>query len=396
MVDISSQNNKINVTVLSSGNTANTNVTPDYAQYYSEKSKEWAISNRIVDNTGYSSKYYANESKKQADISTAKATEVVESGNTAVSNIESARNNALSTVNQGVNQLNTTITEGVETIETLQADSLAEITTNKETALSEISQAETNVLTNIDTSKLNTLAQIEELANLSIENINATGIDTKVSKSGDTMTGDLNIKTSSGGKLNLKNSTIAYADTVSANTYFGNLFIQDKNNESVGVFETYKDSNNTIVTRINTRGANGTWASANMGLAVNSSGTAYTFAPTPATNDRSTKIATTAFVGNVLGSALSATVSKTNNGYIKFSNGIIIQWGGSSAENAKSDITVTFPKSFTATPRLACVRSSGSDTTLETQFWVRKITSTNFKWYTSPTVTGITYIAIGY
>ena len=77
MVDISSQNNKINVTVSSSGNTANTNVTPDYAQYYSEKSKEWAISNRIVDNTDYSSKYYANESKKQADISTAKATEVV-------------------------------------------------------------------------------------------------------------------------------------------------------------------------------------------------------------------------------------------------------------------------------------------------------------------------------
>ena len=39
MVNISSQNNKINVTVSSSGNTANTNVTPDYAQYYSEKSK---------------------------------------------------------------------------------------------------------------------------------------------------------------------------------------------------------------------------------------------------------------------------------------------------------------------------------------------------------------------
>ena len=102
MVDISSQNNKVNITVSSSGNTANTNVTPDYAQYYSEKSKEWAISNRIVDNTDYSSKYYANESKKQADISTAKATEVVESGNTAVSNIESARDNAITNItNQG-------------------------------------------------------------------------------------------------------------------------------------------------------------------------------------------------------------------------------------------------------------------------------------------------------
>ena len=81
MVDISSQNNKINVTVSSSGNIANTNVTPDSAMYYSNKSKDWAISDRIVDNIDYSSKYYANESKKQADISTAKATEVIESGN---------------------------------------------------------------------------------------------------------------------------------------------------------------------------------------------------------------------------------------------------------------------------------------------------------------------------
>ena len=102
MVDISSQNNKINVNVSSAGNKVSTNITPDYAQYYSEKSKEWATSNRIVDNTDYSSKYYANESKKQADISTAKTAEVVESGNIAVSNIESARDNAIFDVNTEV------------------------------------------------------------------------------------------------------------------------------------------------------------------------------------------------------------------------------------------------------------------------------------------------------
>ena len=57
MVDISSQNNKKNVTVTSNGNTANVNATPDIARYYSDKSKEWAISNKIVDNEDYSSKY---------------------------------------------------------------------------------------------------------------------------------------------------------------------------------------------------------------------------------------------------------------------------------------------------------------------------------------------------
>ena len=145
MVDISSQNNKINITVSSSGNTANTNVTPDYAQYYSEKSKEWAISNRIVDNTDYSSKYYANESKKQADISTAKATEVVESGNTAVSNIENARNNAILDVN----------TAGATQV--ALATEQATIATNK---ASEVIASGNNALSNIDTAKNNAITSI--------------------------------------------------------------------------------------------------------------------------------------------------------------------------------------------------------------------------------------------
>ena len=145
MVDISSQNNKINVTVSSSGNTANTNVTPDYAQYYSEKSKEWAISNRIVDNTDYSSKYYANESKKQADISTAKATEVVESGNNAVSNIENARNNAILDVN----------TAGATQV--ALATEQATIATNK---ASEVIESGNTALSNIDTAKNNAITSI--------------------------------------------------------------------------------------------------------------------------------------------------------------------------------------------------------------------------------------------
>ena len=145
MVDISSQNNKINVTVSSSGNTANTKVTPDYARYYSEKSKEWAISNRIVDNTDYSSKYYANESKKQADISTAKASEVVESGNTAVSNIENARNNAILDVN----------TAGATQV--ALATEQATIATNK---ASEVVASGNEALSNIDTAKNNAITSI--------------------------------------------------------------------------------------------------------------------------------------------------------------------------------------------------------------------------------------------
>ena len=196
MVDISSQNNKINITVSSSGNTANTNVTPDYAQYYSEKSKEWAISNRIVDNIDYSSKYYANESKKQADISTAKATEVVESGNTAVSNIENARDNAITNVNTaGATQVSSVNTAGITqvanvnsagttqinlakeqvTLATNQANIATEQATIATNKTAEVVASGNEALNNIDTAKDNAITTITTQETTSKNNVIATG-----------------------------------------------------------------------------------------------------------------------------------------------------------------------------------------------------------------------------
>ena len=177
MVDISSQNNKINVTVSSSGNTANTNVTPDSAMYYSNKSKEWAISNRIVDNTDYSSKYYANESKKQADISTAKATEVVESGNTALTNIDMAKDNAIIDItNQESLSVDNVNTAGATQIAlaTEQANIATEqatIATNKTT---EVVASGNEALSNIDTAKTGAITDITNLKNTSISDITTT------------------------------------------------------------------------------------------------------------------------------------------------------------------------------------------------------------------------------
>ena len=204
MVDISSQDNKINITVSSSGNTANTNVTPDYAQYYSEKSKEWAISNRIVDNTDYSSKYYANESKKQADISTAKATEVVESGNNAVSNIESARDNAITDVNtagatqvalateqatiatnkanevvasgnEALSNIDTAKSEALTEIETLHSSSVTDITGLKNTSIADITNLKNTSISDITTTKDNAITTITTQETTSKNNVIATG-----------------------------------------------------------------------------------------------------------------------------------------------------------------------------------------------------------------------------
>ena len=185
MVDISSQNNKINISVSSSGNTANTNVTPDSAMYYSNKSKEWAISNRIVDNTDYSSKYYANESKKQADISTVKATEVIESGNTAVSNIENARDNAIINVNTAgatqvanVNSAGTTqinLAKEQVTLATNQANIATEQATIATNKTSEVVASGNTALSNIDTAKNNAITTITTQETTSKNNVIATG-----------------------------------------------------------------------------------------------------------------------------------------------------------------------------------------------------------------------------
>ena len=197
------------ITVTSMGTTANVNATPDSARYYSDKSKEWAISNRIVDNIDYSSKYYANESKKQADISTAKTTEVIASGNTAVSNIESARDNAIIDItNQenlsvdnvntaGATQVSSVNTAGITqvanvnsagttqinlakeqvTLATNQANIATEQATIATNKTNEVVASGNEALSNIGTAKTGAITDITDLKNTSI-----TSIDTAKSE----------------------------------------------------------------------------------------------------------------------------------------------------------------------------------------------------------------------
>ena len=91
----------------------------------------------------------------------------------------------------------------------------------------------------------------------------------------------------------------------------------------------------------------------------NPSLTGNAVAPTPSTEDNSTKIATTAFVNNlinllkengVLGGSGDGIVasSLTQNGWVKFKNGLILQWGyGSASKNATihsvGEIKATLP-----------------------------------------------------
>jgi len=75
-------------------------------------------------------------------------------------------------------------------------------------------------------------------------------------------------------------------------------------------------------------------------------------APTPGTSDNGTRIATTAFVQSLINSlkgSISGTIVASNlaqNGYVKFSNGLILQWGsGTANKNGASygGVSATLP-----------------------------------------------------
>lgn len=158
------------ITVTSAGTIVNANVTPDSAMYYSNKSKEWATSNKIVDNTDYSSKYYANESKKQADISTAKATEVVDSGNTAVSNIENARDNAITDIaNQESLSVDNVNTAGVTQVANINSAGTTQINLAKEQVTLATNQA--NIATEQATIATNKASEVVASGNEALSNI---------------------------------------------------------------------------------------------------------------------------------------------------------------------------------------------------------------------------------
>lgn len=233
MVDISSQNNKVSITVSSGSNTANVNATPDSARYYSDKSKEWAISDKIVDNADYSSKYYANESKKQADISTAKATEVIESGNTAVSNIESAKDNAITDItNQETTSKTVLIDEGATQIGLIQNEGATQVNLAKEqvtlaTEQANIATEQATIATSqasIATSKTtevvesgNTaLSNIETAKSNALNDINTTGaeyVNNAEQYAQNALDSANNAKASEDNALSYKNSAMGSSQT---------------------------------------------------------------------------------------------------------------------------------------------------------------------------------------
>ena len=109
MVDVNIQNKTISVNVSSSGVSSNVSASGDTSHYYSEKAREWAISNRIVDGVDYSSKYYAQRASNYKD-------EAQNISNTMTQNYGVYNSNLLSTKDSAVESINTNKTNAISEI----------------------------------------------------------------------------------------------------------------------------------------------------------------------------------------------------------------------------------------------------------------------------------------
>ena len=142
MVDVNTQNKTISVNVSSSGVSSNVNASGDTTLYYSNKAREWAISNRIVDGVDYSSKYYAG----MANQSALNAQSFAQSAQDSYNNFQQSVDSALSDIDSSV-----------------------------QGAIDEINNTKTNIITDIEFVADGEKEEIQELADKAKDDIESTG-----------------------------------------------------------------------------------------------------------------------------------------------------------------------------------------------------------------------------
>ena len=151
MVSVNSKNDKIKVNVSSANNKSNANA--QYPQtYFDSMSKQWAISDELVNGEDYSSKHYAQEAKK---------------------NKESA-DNILTFVQEEHEAINKDVATGRENIANDLETSLANISAKEKSAVNTVNSAQANAEASIAEKRTNAENSIKQQEETSIGNITST------------------------------------------------------------------------------------------------------------------------------------------------------------------------------------------------------------------------------
>lgn len=153
-----------------------------------------------------------------------------------------------------------------------------------------------------------------------------------VHKTGDETISGAKTFIGSGWITKIKNNSVTYDTAPLSNTNTTIAFV-DENDDSMGVVECRRNTDNSTMMLFNVYGANGSWASDTLRLKVLEDGETRASAPIPSdtTSTSSAQIATTGWVNtlgnNVVHLSGSETISgtKTFNGAVYLPNGTIIQ-----------------------------------------------------------------------
>jgi hypothetical protein len=233
-------------------------------------------------------------------------------------------------------------------------------------------------------------AELNATKNNCIKEINNTSVSGRVLKTGDTMTGNLTIEKSANTDICLDNTSIDYTSTTAPSNAqrVGGIFARDKNNKVTGCFQSYIDTNGNYITNIYTkRSIEGTEKSCSVSTYVGPTGNIWTYAPTPATGDNSTKIATTAYCVNRRCTTKATTTSSASitrpcwvvqnyvsglSWYRVWSDGWIEQ-GGTYNQDKTSityDVKISFLKAFSNTNYGLFVTKHSANNNSPATMWV--------------------------
>lgn len=242
----------------------------------------------------------------------------------------------------------------------------------------------------------------------------ANEIDNEVSKkanSSNTVTTDtaqtINARKTFNQRLDVKADIIRSIDIDPSTTPTSNIYLVpwtvDNSNQSVRAYQqvAYFTSGvlqNTLGLR---RTVNGTNIFNGIDLQIDKDGNKSINVVTPPTTSNSANIATTAFVKSVLsssGNGLATLISNANGNAIKFSNGLIMQWG---SFTQTGNNVITLPTAFSSSNysiSFCYIYDTTNDGTAAnvTDMSIRSKTSTSFTSnYVNRNKTKM-WIAIGY
>jgi hypothetical protein len=116
MVDVNTQNKTISVNVSSSGVSSNVNASGDTAMYYSNKSKEYATSDKLIDGKYRSSKYYSEQAQQSALNAQSFAQSTQDSYKQFQDSVDGALNNIDSSAQTAITTIDTKSNEAIENI----------------------------------------------------------------------------------------------------------------------------------------------------------------------------------------------------------------------------------------------------------------------------------------